>query len=62
MCRLIKQGGLGVLHIQSMNTALLKKWVDRIMGPQDDLVISVLRDNSGRRLNWDSQSAPIKGA
>ena len=48
------EGGLGVLHIQSMNTALLTKWVERIIGPRDNLAMSVLRDSYGRRLNWES--------
>ena len=30
-----------------MNSALLMKWVTRIMGPQEDLATSILRDNYG---------------
>ena len=34
VCRPIKQGGFGILHVQSMNTALLTKWVTRILAPE----------------------------
>ena len=62
VCRPIKRGGLGVFHIHSMNTTRVTKWVDWIMGPQDDLLISVLQDSCGRGLNWESLSASIRGA
>ena len=34
-CRLstYQARGLGILHLQNMNTALLIKWVTRTMGP-----------------------------
>ena len=38
--------------VQSMHLTLLIKWVDRIMGPHDDLVILVVWDNYGRGLIW----------
>ena len=40
VCRPIKRRGLRILHIQSMNTVLLMKWVTRIMGPPE---LSVLK-------------------
>ena len=37
VCRHTKQEGLGILHLQNMNTTLLMEWVNRIMSPQYDL-------------------------
>ena len=35
-----------------MNIVLLTKWMDRIMGPQEDIAIIRLWDNEGKGLNW----------
>ena len=64
ICRPIKRGGLGILHVQSMNTALFTKWVTR-MDPQEDLATLILKykffskkkllkDKYGRGLDWVS--------
>ena len=45
VCRLIQTGGLGILDLQKMNTALLAKWVARFMSSQEDLVMQVLKES-----------------
>ena len=35
------------IKMQKINAVLLKKWVDRIMSPRDDLTIKILCDNYG---------------
>ena len=56
VCQPIKRGGLGILHVQIMNTALLMKWVTKTMGPQEDPATLILKDNYGRGLDWVSRS------
>ena len=58
--RQTKQKGLGVLYVQNINTVALTKWVARIMGPRDDLTISILWDNYCKGLNREP-IGPSKG-
>ena len=62
VCQSIKGGGLGILHMQSINTALLTKWVTRIMGPEEDLAALILRDNYNMGLDWVTRFATNRGA
>ena len=52
MCRPVKLGGLGVLQLQSINLALLMKWVSMIKSNQENLVLKVLRENYRTWLDW----------
>ena len=36
VCRPLHSGGLGVLHMQSMNLVLLTRWAGRIMSPLEN--------------------------
>ena len=47
ICTPTDQGGLGVPHLNTMNVALLTKWVKRIIGPEEDVIRSVMRDRYG---------------
>ena len=38
VCRPVKLGGLGFLKLQTMNLAVLIKWVSWIMSPKENLV------------------------
>ena len=49
------------MHVQSMNIVLLKKWMNRIIAPQDDLAILILRENYCRGLDWESRSSRTRG-
>ena len=44
ICTPIDQGSLRVPHLSTMNVALLKKWVKQIIGPEDDVIRSMMRD------------------
>ena len=54
-------GGLGIRHLKHMNLALLTKWVGRIMGQSEDLVIALLRDCYGATVGWTDWSTPRRG-
>ena len=54
-------GGLGILHLRHTNTALLAKWVNRIMQQAKDLVVVVLRDSYGATIDWETWSTPRPG-
>ena len=45
-----------------MNTTLLMKWVDKIMGLRDGLDISILSKNYNSGLNWENRSALFRRA
>ena len=54
VCRPLKLGGFfGVLKLQTMNLALLTKWLSRIMSKEEDLVSLVLVDHNGSYLEWE---------
>ena len=44
-------GGLGIRHLKHTNSALLTKWVGRIMGQSEDLVVALLRDCYGATID-----------
>ena len=58
----LRQGGLRILGIQNMNTALLTRQVARLMSPQKHLVTQVLKESYSRGLNWEKYAAPIQGS
>ena len=45
ICTLIKLQGLGVLHLQTTNLAVLTTWVGRLMSPETDMTCEVLNDS-----------------
>ena len=54
-------GGLGIRHLKHTNSALLTKWVGRIMGQSEDLVIALLRDYYSATIGWTDWSNPRRG-
>ena len=61
VCRPVDQGGLGIWQLLHTNTALLFKWVCRLLQPTGDLVITVLRDEYGTTLDWQFWQNPRRG-
>ena len=51
VCRPTAEGGLGVKNLRHTNTALLMKWVRRLMPAPSDMATQVLMDNYGRVLD-----------
>ena len=43
VCQPFADVGLGIHHLQHANSALLCKWVARVMQPSDDLISHLLR-------------------
>ena len=60
-CCPLSQDGLGIRHMQHTNTALLTKWVRRMIQPSGDLVSMVLRDGYGSLLEWKFGRTPRCG-
>ena len=56
ICTLSGQGGLGVPHLKTMNVTLLRKWVKQIIGPEEDVIRSVMRDRYGASVDWDKMT------
>ena len=54
VCQPVKQGGLGVHQLQHNNTALLSKWVHRLIQHSGDLTSTVLYDEYGGALDWQT--------
>ena len=50
-CRPTQVGGLRILNIQKMNTAVLTKQVASLVSSFDDLVTQVLKESYGKGLN-----------
>ena len=48
-------------QLQHTNTALLAKWVHRILHPSGDLTSIVLRDEYGGALDWQTWQTPQRG-
>ena len=44
VCRPVEHGGLGIRHLGHTNTALLSKWVIRVMESSRDMVSTLLRE------------------
>lgn len=61
ICTPTRQGGLGVPHLDTLNMALLTKWVRRIVGPEDDMIKNILRDRYGFTSNWESHINQMNG-
>ena len=61
LCHPVDQGGLGVQQMIHTSTALLSKWVSRILHPTGELVTSVLRDEYGHTLDWQLWQTPRRG-
>ena len=62
ICTPTDQGGLGVPHLNTMNVALLTKWVKRIIGPEEDVIKSVMRDRYGAGVEWEKLTTRVRGA
>ena len=54
-------GGLGIRQLRLTNSALLTKWVGRMMGLSEDLVEALLRDCYGATIDWSNWSTPRRG-
>ena len=54
-------GGFGIRHLKHTNTALLVKWVNRIMQQAEDLAVVVLRSSYGAAIDWETWSTPRRG-
>ena len=61
MCRPFADGGLGIHHLQHANSALLCKWVTRVMQPSNDLISHLLRESYESTLDWDEWATPWHG-
>ena len=61
ICRPTNLGGLGVLHLPTMNLALLTKWVARFMGPGEDLVKNILHDCYGSGWQHEGIAGAARG-
>ena len=53
MCQPTSQGDLRVLHLHTMNVALLVEWINRHLCLKD-MVSQVLRDKYGSCMLWES--------
>ena len=53
VCRPVPHGDLGVRQLQHTNTALLSKWVIRVMKPSIDMVSILIREAYGHSLDWN---------
>ena len=62
ICTTTDQGGLGVPHLNKMNVALLTKWVKQIIGPEEDVIRSVMRDRYGAGVDWEKMTTRVRGA
>ena len=61
VCRPFADGGLGIHHLQHANSALLCKWVARVMQPSEDLISHLLREVYSSSLDWDEWATPRRG-
>ena len=61
VCRPKSHGSLGIRQIRHTNTALLAKWVNRIMQQLEDLAVVVLRGSYGATIDWAVWSTPRRG-
>ena len=58
VCRPKSLGRLGIRHLRHTNTALLAKWVNRIMQQSEELAMVVLRGSYGSAIDWAVWSTP----
>ena len=61
VCRPVDQGGLGVRQLTHTNTALLSKWVSRLLHPTGELITTVPRDEYRDTLEWQFWQTPRRG-
>ena len=61
VCRSTAEGGLGVRNLRHTITALLMKWVRRLMQAPSNMVTQVLMDNYRRVLDWGQRSEHRRG-
>ena len=61
VCQRFADGGLGIHHLQHANSALLCKWVARVMQPSEDLLSHLLREAYSSTLDWDERATPRRG-
>ena len=52
-CKPTEKGGLGILHLPTLNEVLLSIWVSRIMNVGEEMVVKVLKDRYDLGLDWD---------
>ena len=52
---------LGIRHLRHTNTALLAKWVNRIMQQSEELAMVVLQGSYGSAIDWAVWSTPRRG-
>ena len=61
VCRPTTEGGLGVRNLRHTNTALLMKWVRKMMQAPSDMVTRTLMDSYGTALDWGQRSEQRRG-
>ena len=62
ICTPIDQGGIGVPHLNTKNVGLLTKWVKWIVGLEEDVIRSVMRDRYGAGMDWVKMTTRVRGA
>ena len=62
ICPPTDQGGLGVPHLNTMNVVLLTKWVKRIIGPEEDVIRSVMRARYSAGMDGEKMTTRVRGA
>ena len=58
VCWPFADGGLGIHHLQHANSALLCKWVARVMQLFKDLISHLLREAYSSTLDWGEWATP----
>ena len=61
VCRPFSDSGLGIRHLLHANSALLCKWVVRVLHPSDDMISCLLREAYGASLDWGEWAIPRRG-
>ena len=61
VCRPFSDGGLGIRHLLHANSALLRKWVVRVLQPSDEMISCLLREAYGASLDWGEWALPCCG-
>ena len=61
VCRPLSDGGLGIRHLHHNNSALMCKWIARVMKPEDDMLSHLLHEMYGSTLDWNMWATPQRG-
>ena len=61
VCRPFSDGGLGIRHLLHANSALLCKWVVRVLQPCDEMISCLLCEAYGASLDWGKWALPRSG-